>query len=190
MTLVILYLLALLDGLLCGLRASMGRCPLLNKRSYYARSLFEGLVGAQIISTLSLAAVLATFAVSSDRTALRSDLEAAAGRMLFVFLPYAGLVAVNLALRLLPSTDIRSATSVFMLGPLTAIRPLVMVAGLARGMITSRLLETRLLGFFVLALMLTLEYALNRRAARAQSLQIRRLVDSRNSPDSPKGRFV
>jgi hypothetical protein len=110
------------------------------------------------------------------RDALRADLESAAGRMLWVFLPYAALVLFNLALRLLPSTDIRSATSVFMLGPLTAIRPLVMITGVLYGISACYLHETRLLGLFILALMLSLECALNRRAARAQAIQIRQLV--------------
>ena len=82
----------------------------------------------------------------------------------------------NLALRLLPSTDLRRATSVLMLGPLTAIRPLVMVAGVLYGISGTHLMETRLLGLFILALMLSLEFFLNRRAARAQSAQIRQLV--------------
>jgi len=115
-------------------------------------------------------------AFSSHRDALRADLASAAGRMLRIFLPYAALVLFNLALRLLPSTDIRSATSVFMLGPLTAIRPVVMIVGILYGLSASRLLETWLLGLFVLALMLFLEFALNRRAARAQAIQIRALV--------------
>lgn len=176
MTLLFLYLLALLDGLLCGLRTSMGRCPLIRKRSYYIRSLFRGIVGAQLVSTLALAALLLTSVFSSRRDALRTDLASVAGRMLWVFLPYAALVLLNLALRLIPSTDIRSATSVLMLGPLTAIRPLVMIAGVLYGISASRLLETRLLGVFILALMLSLEFVLNRRAARAQALQIRQLV--------------
>jgi len=175
-TLLILYLLALLDGLLCGLRASMGRCPLIRKRGYYARSLLRGMVGGQIISTLALVALLLTAALSSHRDALRTDLELAAGRMLRIFVPYAALVLFNLALRLVPSTDIRSSTSVLMLGPLTAIRPLVMTAGVLYGISTSRLMETRLLGLFILALMLSLEFVLNRRAARAQAMQIRQLV--------------
>lgn len=176
MTLLILYVLALLDGLLCGLRASMGRCPLIWKRGYYARSLLRGIVGGQIISTLALVALLAVAASSTHRDALRTDLELAAGRMLRIFIPYAALVLFNLALRLVPSTDIRSATSVLMLGPLTAIRPLVMVVGVLYGIFTSRLMETRLLGLFILALMLSLEFVLNRRAARAQAMQIRQLV--------------
>jgi len=171
-----LYLLALLDGLLCGLRTSMGRCPLVRKRGYYISALLRGIAGAQVISTLALVALLLTAAFSSRGVALRADLEDAAGRMLWVFLPYAALVLFNLALRLLPSTDIRSATSVFMLGPLTAIRPLVMIAGVLYGISASQLLETRVLGLFILALMLALEFVLNRRAARAQAMEIRQLV--------------
>lgn len=176
MTLLVLSLLALLDGLLCGLRASMGRCPLIRKRRYYARSFFRGIVGSQIISTLALAALIVTTAFSTHRDLLRSDLEPAAGRMLRIFVPYAALVLFNLALRLLPSTDIRSATSVLMLGPLTAIRPLIMIAGVLYGISSAHLLETRILGLFILALMLSLEFALNRRASRAQEAQIRQLV--------------
>ena len=176
MTLIVLYLLALTDGLLCGLRTSMGRCPLIRKREYYRKAAVHGVAAAQVVSFAALAALLLAIAVSSHRDVLRSDLEAAAGRMLWVFVPYAALVLFNLALRLTPSTDIRSATSVFMLGPLTAIRPYVMIAGVVYGIAGSRLWETRLLGLFILALMLLLEFALNWRAARAQRIQIRELV--------------
>jgi hypothetical protein len=172
----LLYLLALLDGLLCGLRASMGRYPPIQKRRYYMHAMFRGVVGAQIISTLALIALVLTIIFYPHRDKLRADLEPAATRMLWIFLPYAALVLFNLALRLLPSTDLRSATSVIMLGPLTAIRPLVMIAGILYGISGSSLIATRLLALFVLALMLTLEVALNRRAARAQSLQIHQLV--------------
>ena len=176
MTLPLLYLLALLDGLLCGLRASMGRCPLIRKRNYYASAVFQGIVGSQVVSALALIALLVTAAFSSHRVELREDLEVAAGRMLRVFVPYAALVLFNLALRLVPSTDVRSATSVLMLGPLTAIRPLVMIAGVLYGIFSSQLMETRLLGLSILALMLSLEFFLNRRAARVQGEQIRQLV--------------
>lgn len=176
MTLLALYLLALLDGLLCGLRASMGRCAAIRKHRYYQRAAWHGIAGAQIISTLALIALVFVAATSSNRAAVQSDLEEAARRMLWVFVPYAVLVVSNLALRLAPSNDIRSATSVFMLGPLTAIRPVVMIAGVLYGIYSSRLLETWILGMFVLLLMLSLEFALNRRADRRQEREIRALV--------------
>ena len=176
MTLIVLYLLALTDGLLCGLRTAMGRCPLIRKREYYRKAAVRGVAAAQIVSIAALVALLVAVAVSSHREMLRSDLEAAAGRMLWVFVPYAALVIFNLCLRAVPSTDIRSATSVFMLGPLTYVRPYVMIAGVAYGIAASKLWETRALGIFILALMLLLEFALDLRAARAQRIEIRELV--------------
>jgi len=176
LTLLALYLLALLDGLLCGLRASMGRCAAIRKRGYYRRAALQGVVGAQMISTLALVALVLVATTSSHRADVREDLEGAARRMLWVFLPYAILVLSNLGLRLVPSNDIRSATSVFMLGPLTAIRPLVMIVGVLYGIYSSRLLETRVLGMFVLVLMLSLEFALNWRADRRQEREIRQLI--------------
>ena len=116
----------------------------------------HGVAAAQVVSIAALAALLLAMAVSSHRNVLRNDLEASAGRMLWVFVPYAALVLFNLALRLTPSTDIRSATSVFMLGPLTAILLYVMIAGVVYGIAGSRLWETRLLGLSILALMLLL----------------------------------
>ena len=82
MTLIVLYLLALTDGLLCGLRTAMGRCPLIRKREYYRKAAVRGVAAAQIVSIAALVALLVAVAVSSHREMLRSDLEAAAGRML------------------------------------------------------------------------------------------------------------
>jgi len=178
MTLFALYLLALLDGLLCGGRVSMGRCALIHKRVYYLRALVRGLLSAQIISTIALLALLAVGAISPNRAGLRADLEAAAGRMILVFVPYAIAVLGSLAFRLVPSTDLRSATSVMALGPLTAIRSPVMIAGVLFGIVPSHLLETHLLGLFVLSLMLSLEYFLNRAAAKRQAAEVRQIIPS------------
>jgi len=176
MTLLALYLLASLDGLLCGCRAFMGRCPLIHTRSYYLRALWHGLLAAQFASLVSLLLLLLVVAFSAHRAELRTDLESTAGRMLWVFVPYSATVLVSLTFRLVPSTDVRSATSVFALGPLTAIRPLITIAGVLVGIYSSHLRETRALGLFVLALMLSLESVLNHLASRRQSRQIQTLV--------------
>jgi len=168
MTLIVLYLLATLDGALCGFRAFAGRSALIHKRTYYSRALLMGAVAAQVASFLSLAVLLMAIALSNHRAELRGDLEASAGRMLWVFLPYAFAVCLNLVLRALPSTDIRAATSVMVLGPLTGLRPFVMIAGVIYGIRSSQLLETKLLGLFVLAAMLLLESLLSRIASRRQ----------------------
>jgi hypothetical protein len=168
MTLVALYLLATLDGALCGFRAFAGRSALIYKRMYYTRAMARGAVAAQIASFLSLFVLLLTVAVSQHRAALRADLESAAGRMLWVFLPYSAAVLINIALRALPSIDIRASTSVMVLGPLTGLRPFVMIAGVLYGVWPANLLETKLLGVLVLVGMLSLETFLNRIAARMQ----------------------
>jgi hypothetical protein len=176
MKLLALYLLALLDGLLCGGRVSMGRCALIHKKAYYARALVRGLLGAQVMSTIALAALLVVSGFSAHRAELLADLQSAAGRMLWVFVPYAVAVVLSLALRIIPSTDLRSATSVFALGPFTAIRPLVMVVGVVYGIWESEWMETRVLGLFILGLMLSLEYFLNRMAAERQRREIGEVV--------------
>ena len=176
MTLLLLYLLALLDGVLCGLRASMGRNARIGKFWYYTWATIRGLVGAQIVSTIALGALLLVAVISPNSGALRTDLEESAGRMLRIFLPYAALVLGSLSLRAIPSTDIRSASSVMFLGPLTAVRPLVMIAGVGYGIFGSRLWETRVLGLIILALMLSLEFSLNRWMARMQARQIAKLI--------------
>jgi len=176
MTLLALYLLATMDGAFCGFRTCMGRQPLIYKTRYYVKGVLRGILASQIASWLSLLALLAAMGLSSDRTLLRSDLEAAAARMLLVFLPYTALVVSNVMLRLVPSTDLRSATSVLFLGPLTFLRPFVMIAGVLFGIWSAQLRATVFLGLFVLVLMLSIEFALNLYNGEIQEKQIRLLV--------------
>jgi hypothetical protein len=176
MTLLILYLLASLDGLLCGCRAAMGRCPLIRLRPYYVVALLRGFFAAQVASLIAIIALALVFLLTPHRGELRGDLELAARRILWTFLPYAATVLFSLAVRLLPSTDIRSASSVFLLGPLTAIRPVLMTAGVLFGIYSAHLWETRLLGLIVLAFMLSVEINLHRLSSRRQSAEICSLV--------------
>jgi hypothetical protein len=66
----------------------------------------------------------------------------------------------------LPSVDFRSATSVFVFGPLTALRPLVAIAGVLYGILPAHRIQTRLLGIIVLALMFGVQWSLDRKASR------------------------
>jgi hypothetical protein len=172
MTLLALYLLATLDGALCGFRAFAGRSALIHKRPYYTGAILRGAMAAQGASFLSLGVLLVATALSHHRSELRGDLAAAAGRMLWIFTPYAAAVLFHLSLRALPSTDIRAATSVMVLGPLTGLRPFVMIAGVLYGVRSSQLLETKFLGIFVLAAMLLLESLLSRIAAHKQEREL------------------
>jgi len=178
MTLLTLYTLASLDGVLCGIRTSAGRCPLIHQLRFYLRGMLRGLMVAQLASVAALAALLLTMHATHDVARLLADLDRAAARMVGVFAGYAALVLFNLALRLIPSVDIRAATSVLALGPLTAMRPLVMLAGTVHGVSASALPATKALGGLVLALMLASEWLLNRMNDRIQERELAGLVPS------------
>ena len=114
----------------------MGRSAVITKRRYYLRAQIRGLLGAQIVSTIALAALALTVWLSPNRDMLRTDLQAAAGRML-------------------------------------------------NGIWSAVLWETRVLGLLILGLMLGLENALNRQAAREQSVQLDAILSvARNSNHS------
>jgi len=137
-----------------------------------AEALVRGLLAAQAASLLGLLSLFLVLSFSSHPTALRTDLESSAGRMLWIFLPYAAIVLLSLSLRLVPSTDLRSATSVFVLGPLTAVRPVIMIVGVLAGIYSSLFWQTRILGVIVLLLMLSIEIVLNYFASRKQAAEI------------------
>ncbi|MBZ5522718.1 MAG: hypothetical protein LAP21_10815 [Acidobacteriia bacterium] len=106
------------------------------------------------------------FAFSSERAALVRDMLAAAARMLSVYLPYAAVALIAFAVRLLPSVDFRSATSVFVFGPMTALRPIVALAGVIYGILPATRTQTSFLAVIVLALLFAVQGVLDRAAAR------------------------
>jgi hypothetical protein len=172
MSLFLLYVLATLDGAFCGYRAAAGRSALIEKRRYYRRALQRGATLVQGAVALSAIFLACLFALSSKRDDLVHDFQAASERMLAVYLPYAAIVLVALAIRTLPSVDFRSATSVFVLGPMTALRPFVALAGVAYGILPAHRLPTRLAGIMVLALMFVVQVSLDRIAAREADLSL------------------
>src|SRR5579864_9496876 len=110
MILALLYLLATADGAFCGYRAAAGRSAFIDKRLYYRRALLRGAVRVQL--AIVLAAIVLVFELAQGPAVLMADMKAAALRMLWVYVPYALVGLVAFAVRLLPSVDFRSLTSV------------------------------------------------------------------------------
>ncbi len=79
-------------------------------------------------------------------------------------------------LRLVPSIDLRSATSVFFLGPLTALRPSVMILGVSFGIWRAQLHTRIFLGLLAIALILFLDFILILFNSRKQQAEIRSLI--------------
>jgi hypothetical protein len=156
----LLYLLASVDATLLGYSAASGRNALIRKGAYYRRAMGWGWLlgqGAILISGALGAAILAH---SADRDALWSDVQRTGTRMLWVYLPFALVIATAFAFRAIPHVDIRSMTSTIIFGPLTFVRPLVGAAGLAFGIAAAPRAEIIGMGTLVLAMMLSLEYVL------------------------------
>jgi hypothetical protein len=165
MSVVLLYVLATLDGAFCGYRAAAGRSALIDKRRYYRHALLRGAGLVQLAVALVAVTLGCFLAFSTAQADLIHDLLAAAARALSVYVPYAAVALLAFAVRLLPSVDFRSATSVFVFGPLTALRPVVAVAGVIYAILPASRAQTRLLGIIVLALMFGVQLWLDRKAA-------------------------
>ena len=127
MTLLLLGVLAFIDGVLCGFRAAAGRNPRIFLWSYYGASMRRGAVFALFTIVLFLGAGLVLRAVGGEPA--WSSLLAAAGKLVMVFGVYATLVLAALGLYLSSSFDLGVLASVIVLGPFTLVRPLIILAG-------------------------------------------------------------
>ena len=131
MTLLALWLLATIDAGASGYRAAAGRNALVRKRAYYARAVGRGVLAGQTLLFAALASATVVGAATVDRASIDGQAHSFASRLLQVYLPYAAIMAGALLLRAAPSVDLRALTSSLVFGPLTLLRPLVALAGLA-----------------------------------------------------------
>jgi hypothetical protein len=157
-----LYALATLDSAFAGYREAAGRSALINKGAYYRRAMLRGALWGQAAVAVALAVFAALYFLTDDRAAFVSALLAAGRRMLAVYVPYTAVVLAAFAVRAVPSVDVRSLTSTLVFGPFVFVRPLVVAAGVAWGMLAARRADASLLLLVVLALMLLIERFLAR----------------------------
>ena len=155
---VLLYGLATLDAAFCGYRAAAGRNALIDKRAYYRRALWRGILAGQAAVLVAGAAL----ALAQASGATWHELMRIGERMVAVYVPYALVLLAAFALRTLPSVDVRSLTSTLVFGPFTLLRPLVVVTGLVWGLAAAPRPALILVGTLVAFMMLTLEAMLGR----------------------------
>jgi hypothetical protein len=133
-TLFALYILAALDTLFSGICAASGRNALIHKRAYFIRSMVYGFAWGQVACLFSLLIVFGATLLAKDQHHAIEEMLAVGQRMAGVYGVYAAVVLFTFAVRAIPSVDVRSITSVVGFGPLTLIRPAVIIAGLAWGL--------------------------------------------------------
>ena len=161
-----LWALATIDAACIGYREAAGHNALIDKRAYYRHAMIRGAVFGQIAVGLAAAAGAVVLVLSPEPEVLLSQFQHAGARMVQVYIPYALIILLAFAVRLLPSVDLRSITSVLIFGPFTLIRPVVVIAGVVWGVLSAPNMSILLLGTLVLFLMLGLEWGISRLRAR------------------------
>jgi hypothetical protein len=162
----LLWALATVDAAFIGYREAAGRNALIDKRAYYRRAMIRGALFGQIAVGVAGAVIVVMFILSPEPYALAKDLREVGSRMLIVYVPYALTILIAFAVRAVPSVDLRSITSVLVFGPFTLIRPVVVAAGVAWGVLSRPTFVILLIGVVVLFLMLGLEWIIGRLRAR------------------------
>ena len=132
-TIVSLYVLATLDAAFSGICAASGRNALIEKRGYFLNSMWQGALWGQAASFLGLCLLCVVVSLSPNSAETSLTLVEVGNRMVLVYGIYAAIVLSTFAIRVIPSVDVRSLTSTIGFGPLTLIRPAVIVVGLVWG---------------------------------------------------------
>jgi hypothetical protein len=123
-----LWALFTIDAGTAGWTAAAGRDARIFKRRYFIRAFLEGVLAGQF--AFSLVALLGLVLAWRDRS-LEADFVACGSTLLLVCAPFAALIGLVFAVRLVPNVDVRSLTSALFFAPITVSRPFVILAGLA-----------------------------------------------------------
>ena len=155
-----LLVIAALDAMFAGFRASCGRSGLVRHRRADVLAARRGLaLGALLLAPVAVLVV--TDAVTGSD---RMDHYSAAGRaMLGVYLPFGILVMLALAGYMTLRWRSRFLASAFLLGPLTLVRPLVALVGGGAAWWDTRDATVGVLGLAAVAAVLSVEPGAGRR---------------------------
>lgn len=162
MTIFLLWLLATMDAAFIGYREAAGRNALIDKRKYYLKAMLRGAIFGQAAIVLAGVGALLLAWLSGDPTKLMDDLLKAGPNMLWVYIPFAMIIFLAFALRMLPSVDIKSITSTVIFGPFTMLRPLVAIGGLIYGLMAAPSPQVFALCVLAGVMMLGMEWALGK----------------------------
>jgi hypothetical protein len=125
---------AILDLCFVGFRSAAGRDGRINKRDYYIRAM---LVGATVGVILSVFLGLLTWIVMSQLAqpyALFAEMVAIGRNMSLIFGAYAFLVIAALCVYGVSRHEVRTLSTVAILGPFTLMRPWIVVLALIFGL--------------------------------------------------------
>jgi hypothetical protein len=169
----LLVALALVDGVFAGFRAAAGRDGRIGKRDYYRGAMLCGALGASLVVALSAALSAVLVLTAADPGLIWRELLAMGARLVLVFGAFGALVALALVVYLASRHELRTLATVMILGPCTLARPWLVLGAAVWATALASAWQTAVLTWFSSALVLSLEFWLNRRFARARTLRHR-----------------
>jgi len=154
----LLWALTTIDTACTGYREAAGRNAQLDKSAYYRHAMIRGALLGQVVVIIVGGLTLFLLVLLPQPVALFEDLHRVGVRMTIVYVPYALVVLLAIAVRAVPSVDLRSITSVLIFGPFTLIRPIVVLAGLLWGVLSSTKVSSIALGVLGVSAVLSMEW--------------------------------
>lgn len=125
----LIAVLAVLDGGLMGFRAAAGRFGKLDKRAYYRAAIARGMLAAAALVCAHGVLAAALAAASGDFDATLGSFVEAARPVAYAFGAFASVALAAFAFYFAPVGDFRVLANVVVLGPFTIARPWVIAGG-------------------------------------------------------------
>jgi len=165
----LVWALASMDTTFVGFRDSAGRNPRVRKRTFFRTALLRGLLHGQLACVGVLAWIGLLCWTLDAPTVIAQHRQVGIG-MVEVYLPSALVVLGALSIYRVHHPDISSLASVLVLGPLTLLRPVVILAGGMWGLWQAPSMATASSVALALSWMLAIEPWLGRRWRRRDPL--------------------
>jgi hypothetical protein len=131
---------AVLDLSFVGFRSAAGRDGRIDKREYYARAMLRGAAAGMILSAVLGLVTWIVMSQMAQPYALFAEMVDIGRTMSIIFGAYAFLVVAALLVYGVSRHEIRTLSTVAILGPFTLIRPWIVVLALAAGLGPTRTL--------------------------------------------------
>lgn len=167
---ILLAILVLFDAGLAGFRAAAGRDGRIAKGSYFRMAVARSFVGALGLLAINLGVVGAL--VLTGPTETWAVMTRAAALCVWIFGAFATVTLAAFAFWFSPIEEYRLLSTVIVLGPLTLIRPLIIVGGLAAACVAVPDVRVIVVASFAALSMLSFEHLIG----RAHAERWRRLV--------------
>ena len=157
-----LYVLLTLDAMFSGICAASGRDARIDKRAYFVNAMIHGIGWGQVACLLGLLILTTAVYASADPDLAVEQMVRVGERMVRVYVVYAVTILSFFVVRAIPSVDIRSMTSTVAFGPLTLVRPAVIVLGIGWGLSGGAQTSVAVAGLLIAVLMVPFRTLLNR----------------------------